>query len=283
MRTPTHGTMPPQPLLFWRALALCTLALLCHKAALAQDRLRISGTGSGTGGMQVLLTAFERTEPGIQGTVLPALGSAGGIRALIDGKLDVAVSNRPPNDKERALAPMQAMVYARTPLVMAVHKRLGVPAVTSDQLAALYGEGAPAFANGQRARPVLRVSDATDTAIVKTFSPAVAAAVDAAAARRGVLDGATDSDAADLIERTPGAFGPSTLALIESEKRPLVALVIDGVAPTLANLANGTWKQHKTLILVISEKPSPLVQRFVAFVQSPQARSILAAVGHGQP
>lgn len=264
-------------------LGLATLTALCPTAALAQERLRITGTGSGTGGMKLLLETFLRRHPGVAGDVLPALGSSGGIRALTDGKIDVALSNRMPTDKERALAPLQAVTYARTPLVIAVHKGLGISALTSAQLAALYGDGGPSFANGQRARAVLRLADATDTAIVKSISPAVAAAIEAAAGRRGVLEGTTDSDTADILERTPGAFGPSTLALIESENRPLVALTLDGVAPTLANLANGSWKPHKPLIMVLADKPTPLVQQFVAFVQSAQGRRIMAAAGHGQP
>ena len=266
---------------FAAGLALATLTV-CSTAALAQERLRISGTGSATGGMRLLAQAFVRANHGVQIEVLPALGSSGGIRALIDGKIDVAVSNREPNDKERGQTPLRYFTYARTPLVIAVHKDLGVTSLTSDQLAALYGEGAPSFPNGRRARPVLRISDATDTSIVKSISPAVAAAVDAAAGRRGMLDAATDSDTADLLERTPGAFGPSTLAAIESEGRPLVGLAIDGVAPSLANLDNGTWKQHKPLIMVLPENPGSLVQQFVAFVQSADGRRILAAAGHSQ-
>jgi phosphate transport system substrate-binding protein len=256
---------------------------LCSTITSAQERLRITGTGSGTGGMAVLAQAFVRANPGVQIDVSPALGSSGGIRALIDGKIELAVSNREPNDKERAMAPLKFFTYARTPLVIAVHKDLGVTSLTSDQLAALYGEGGAAFPNGKRARPVLRMSDATDTAIVKSISPAVAAAVTAATGRRGMLDGTTDSDTADLLERTPGAVGPSTLALIESEKRPLVALAIDGVAPTLANLSNGQWKLQKPLIMVMAEKAGPVVQQFVAFVQSAEGQRIMAAAGHGQP
>ena len=164
-----------------------------------------------------------------------------------------------------------------------MHKNLGVTSITSDQLAVLYGAGAPAYPNGHRARPVLRMSDATDTRIVRSISPAVAAAVDAAASRRGMLDGTTDSNTADLLESTPGAFGPSTLALIESEKRPLVALSIDGVSPSLANLDNGQWKLQKPLFLVMPEDLSPQAQRFVEFVQSTEGRFIIASVGHGKP
>ena len=98
-----------------------------------------------------------------------------------------------------------------------------------------------------------------------------------------MLDGATDSDTADLLERTPGAFGPSTLAAIESERRPLVPLTIDGVAPSLDNLANDRRKLHKPLIMVLPAKPSPQTVQFVAFARSAGGRRILAAAGHGLP
>jgi phosphate transport system substrate-binding protein len=258
-------------------------ALTAAQASTTQERLRISGTGSGTGGMQVLLDAFRAANPTALGEVLPAVGSSGGIRAVIDGKLEVAVSNRPPNDKELALAPLQSQAYGRTPFVLAVHKSLGVTQLSHEQVAALYAEGAATFPNGRRARPVLRLADATDTNIMKSISPAVASAIDAATGRRGMLDAATDSETADLIERTPGAFGPSTLALIQSEGRPLVAVALDGVQPTVANLASGKWRLMKPLYIITGPQSGPLAQRFVAFVRSAEGRRVLAAVGHAEP
>jgi phosphate transport system substrate-binding protein len=268
------------------ARLFCCAALLAAVpggVASAQEELRISGTGSGTGGMSLVLQAFRKANPGVAGVVLPAVGSAGGIRAVAHGKLEVAVSNRPPNEQELAIAPLRSQRYARTPFVIAVHKDLGISAIGSDQLVALYAEGAVQFANGRRARPILRLSDAADTAIMKSISPAMARPIDAATGRRGMLDGTTDSDTADLIERTPGAFGPSTLALIESEKRPLTALAIDGVVPTAANLTNGSWKLQKSLYIVTGPQSGALAERFVAFVRSAEGRRILNAAGHVDP
>ena len=134
--------------IIWRTLilGLASLTLTMASASLlAQERLRITGTGSGTGGMTLLAEAFMLANPGVQVDVLPVLGSSGGIRALIDGKIDLAVTNRQPNDKERSMAPLKSFTYARTPLVIAVHKDLGLTSITSDELAALYGEGAPSF------------------------------------------------------------------------------------------------------------------------------------------
>lgn len=264
------------------ALAMAASAAQCvAPAARADTRLRITGTGSGTGGMQILARAYMQTHPDVKVEVLPAVGSAGGIRAVIDGQLELAVTNRPANDKESAQRPLQSLPYARTPFVVAAHRDLGVRALSLDQLAALYAEGGASFPNGKRARPVLRLADSTDTELLKAFGPQVRAAVERAMTRRGMLDAATDTECADLIQSTPGAFGPATLAQLESEKRPLVALAIGGVEPSLANLASGRFPHHKRLLMVLPAQPTAGVRRFAGYVLSPAAQALLTAAGHG--
>ena len=264
-----------------RSLLLATAALaFCvspSRAALV-GVVRVNGTGSGTGGMRVLGRAFMDAHPGVMVEVQPALGSSGGISALLAGQIDVAVSNRLPRDAERAR--LVAVEYARTPFVIAVSRDLGVKALSTEQLAGLYEAGAVTFPNGRRARPVLRTSDAADTELVKSMSPVVAAALAQAAQRRGMLDANTDTEAADLLESTPGAFGASTLALIESERRALVALTLDGKVPSVDHLASGAWPFFKHLYLITTTSPSAEAQAFAAFVQSATGRQLLRSHGH---
>lgn len=266
-----------------RRLALCCALAWLTQAAFAQSVVRVSGTGSGTGGMRLLAQAFMQANPAVRIDVQPALGSTSGISALMAGQIELAVSNRPPKLAELATLPLLSIEYARTPFVVAVHKDLGVSALTSAQLAALFAEGAATFPNGKRARPVLRLSDDTDTALLKSFGPAVAAAVDAALTRRGMLTADTDSEAADLVERTSGAFAGSTLALIESEKRPLVGVAIDGKAPTVAALVDGSYPYFKPLYLIVNPQAALDTKRFAAFVQSAPGRALLRAHGHAPP
>ena len=265
--------------LAFRRVALCLLVAV-GQAAGAEEVLRVSGTGSGTGGMKLVATAFMAANPGVRVDVVRAMGSSGGISALIDGLLEVGVSNRPPNAAELAKAALVSVEYARTPFIVAVHRDLGLTAISSSQLAGLYGEGAVNFPNGKRARPVLRLSDATDTQLLQSFSPEVAAALEAVAKRRGMLNANTDSEAADLAEATAGAFTASTLALIESEKRALVALTVDGKVPSVANLANGSYPYFKSLFVIVGPKSGPNAQKFIAFIQSPAGRELLATHGH---
>jgi phosphate transport system substrate-binding protein len=267
----------------WRGLVAWGLgiALALASTARADPVVRISGTGSGVGGMQLLADAFMQAHPGTRVEVLPALGSGGGISALIAGKLDLSVTNRPPNPKELAEnATLRATEYARTPFVIAVHRDLGVTSLTASALAALYADGPATYPNGKRARPVMRLNDSTDTSLLKSFAPEVASAVDAASARRGMLNANTDSEAADMVEKVPGAFAVSTLAQIESERRPLVALSIDGKVPSAANLMTGHYPYFKSLFLVASAQSGATAQQFAAFVGSPAARKLLSMHGH---
>ncbi len=93
----------------------------------------------------------------------------------------------------------------------------------------------------------------------------------------------TDQDAADGIERVPGAFGAPTLAQIKSEDRPLRALELNGVAPTIQNAVAGRYPHYKRLYVVAQPKPTAAVQRFIAFLRSPSGVEILASNGHWTP
>ena len=273
----------PSPGRFFARLAFAgviALSAMAARAAPGDEPVRISGTGSGTGGMQLLAAAYMQANPGARIEVVKAMGSSGGINAVVDGRLELTVSNRAPNAAEIARTVLATVEYARTPFIVAVHRDLGITALTSSQLAALYAEGAATFPNGKRARPVLRLSDAADTQLLQSFSPEVARAVDAVATRRGMLNANTDTEAADFVEKTAGAFAVSTLALVESERRPLVALTIDGKVPSVANLANGSYPYYKALFLIAGPAATPATQAFAAYVRSAAGRELLGTAGH---
>lgn len=246
----------------------------------AAEDVRVGGTGSGVGGMRLVAEAFARQAGAPRVEVFPAFGSAGGIAALIEGRLDVAVSNRPPNATESQRGTFRVVEYARTPFVMAVHRSLGVQAMTGEQFAALYAEGAAVYPNGQRARPVLRLPEEIDSKLVAALVPAAGPLHESAQARKGMLRAATDAEAAEMVEKVPGAIAASTLAQIESERRPLVALTIDGRVPSTAALASGQYPHFKPLVLIVRANADTRTSRFIDFLLSEAGQAVLAAHGH---
>ena len=151
------------------AIAL-TLLLAVPVHGTAADEIKIGGTGAGLGTMRLLADAFARQVPEVNVSVPPSLGSSGGIRAVVGGALDIAVSSRPLKEDERKLGATE-IEYGRTPFVFAVASKSKVTAITNGQLADIYAGRLVNWPDGTRIRLVLRPAGESDTAQVKSMSP----------------------------------------------------------------------------------------------------------------
>jgi ABC-type phosphate transport system substrate-binding protein len=60
-------------------------------------------------------------------------------------------------------------------------------------------------------------------------------------------------------------------------------LTLDGVEPTAANGAAGRYPHVKRFFYITRTEASADVRRFIAFVNSPAGRDILARTGHWLP
>jgi len=263
------------------AIVLALVLAVCGAAAAAEE-MRIAGTGAALGTVELLAGEFSRRNPDIRITTIANLGSVGSIKAVSNGAIELALASRPLNERESKLGVSQ-LEYARTPFVFAVSAKSAVSAVTRQELADIYSGKVANWPDGSKIRVVLRPASDIDTAMVKGLSPAVAQAVAAAEDRPGVQYAVTDQDAANDLERIPGAIGPSSLALILSERRALRALQLDGVEPSVANAVSRAYPLYKRIFFVTGPKRSAAAERFVAFVQSPAGRKILTDNGHWIP
>ena len=57
-------------------------------------------------------------------------------------------------------------------------------------------------------------------------------------------------------------------------------LSLNGVAPWLKGAVNPAYPLLKPLYLVLRDDAKPATRRFVAFIQSPEGRSILEKIGY---
>jgi phosphate transport system substrate-binding protein len=89
---------------FIRFGAFAIAIFFAGKAAAAVE-VKIGGTGNALGTMREVAKAYSKRNPGAKITVLPSLGSGGGIKAAADGAIDIAVSSRPLKDDETKVGP----------------------------------------------------------------------------------------------------------------------------------------------------------------------------------
>ena len=272
--------MPRNPCGFFIALlfAALSIALSCDRAQ-AETIVRIGGTGSGLAAMHELAKAYSKKHPEVAVKVAPSLGSGGGVAALRQGALDLAITARPLNDAELGQG-AQAAEYARTPFVFAVHGKVPVTDITSQQLIDIYSAKTVKWSNGTPIRLILRPLNDVDTKILKRLSAGLQRAVQLAHERPGMTVAVTNQESADAAARVPGALACATLTEVVAQRRPVKILSYNGVAPTLKNLANGSYQPVKTFYLVTSSKTSAAARHFVSFINSAQGRTILAATGN---
>ena len=281
--------VPPErsrehPLRFYcsRLLAFAIAVAAFAGEATAAEEIKIGGTGNALGTMKLLGAAFGKRNPDMRVTVLPSVGTSGAVKAVPKGALDIGLTSRHLTEEERKLG-MISVEYARTPLVFAVSTKTRVRVLTLDQIADIYSGKTANWPDGSLIRPVLRQAGDDTTRQIKDLSPALDKALSAAEQRPGMPFATTDQEAADKTERIPGALGVMALALINSEHRPLRALTLDGVEPTVGNAASGKYPHAKQLFLITRSDPPAAVKRFVAFMRSPAGREILIRAGNWIP
>ncbi|MHB9074758.1 MAG: PstS family phosphate ABC transporter substrate-binding protein [Desulfobaccales bacterium] len=265
-------------------LALALLPAALAGLGMAADRpviLKIGGTGGAYGGMKALAQAYQQQNPQVKMVFPPTLGSAGGIKAVLSGAIDVALSTRPlaPGEIQRGAV---EHVYARTPFLFATPYQQGAAAsrLTLNDIAAIYSGKISTWPDGTPLRLVVRPEVDYDAVLLKRMSPEIAKAVNQAESRPGMRIAVTDTDNANRLMELQNSLGSISLAQIVADKLPLYTLSLGGVVPSLENLQNGSYPYSKSFSLVTGPSPKDEVRLFMQFVFSPQGQEILKQTGH---
>lgn len=251
-------------------------------ATAQEQEIRIGGTGAALGALKLLAQAYAATQHGVRISVLPSVGSGGGIKALLGGALQIAVSSRELTPAE-VTAGAAAVEYACTPFVFATASTNPVSSVTTQQLVDAYSGNKSTWADGAKLRLVLRPSNDSDTLALKAMSSVMRDAMLAAEQRKGHVVAGTDQEAVSSIASIPGALGTSTLSLILSEGAGVKALALDGVAPTVEAMVSGAYPLRRRLFVVTGPATTPQAHAFVAFLRTPAGTEILHKTGHWVP
>lgn len=258
-------------------LLLTILLVLCsgnRLAAAEGTTLRIGGTGGALGTMQIIAAAFTREHPEISVSIIPHLGTRGGINGVRKGAIDIGLAGRGLTPQELAEG-LQNVPYARSPLVFVTSHPSVQTSLTYEMIAGIYRGEIKRWPDGTTIRPILRPTGDIDILMLKAISPELQRAVQLAEAREGMIYANDDQENCDLLEKIPGAFGTSTLTQITSEKRSLTILPLNGLRPD-----SGVYPHEKVFHMVTGPRSAAVAVEFIAFVQSAAGRAILSRSGN---
>lgn len=239
------------------------------------ESLTIGGTGSSAPLVQILFDAYQTQAPELALRIIsPPLGSNGALKALAAGRIDLALVGRPVLAEELSEYG-EYFDLADTPFVMASRDGQRPSGFSLDELADVYTGSLRAWDSGAPIRLVVRGNFESDTLQLKSMSPHLAEAVEAAAKRPGMAGAGNDIETASLLAKTPGSLGPTTLGLLTSLGLRVTVFPLNGAAPSLVTLKSGSYPWFKRLTVVFPRQPSPAATRFAAFLRSAQAQDIM--------
>lgn len=251
-----------------RALALATsgaFAVVAGPGIAAGAILRVGGNGSATELLHVLGLEFHKRN-GTSFSIVPGLGSSGGILAAGDKALDLGVSARllKPEESKGELVTSQ---FARTPFVFAT-SYVQPGSLSVRQIARMISDPQSTWSDGTPVRAILRPRGGSHTSLLARYFPEIGQAIDDARKRQDVPVAVDDRRNAEMAERTPGSLIAITMAQLKLAPRHLHVIALNGVAPTLSNLEVGTYPFGRDFYLVHARAPSADVADFIAFVRS---------------
>jgi phosphate transport system substrate-binding protein len=261
-------------------IVVCTLCTL-HVGVMnvsAAEPIRINGSGSGLFMMTPLIKAYTKAHPDVRITMEKPLGSSGAIKALLGGALDIAVSSKVLKPEELSMGAV-SREYGRTPLAFVTGKKGGKTDITTKELEDIYSGRLKTWPDGVPIRLILRPDSDIDTKILEGLSPEMGKAVKIAHSQKGMAVAITDPESDDAVAKTQGSLGAAALPAILADKAPLSVLALNGVKPTVATLANGTYPLAKDIRFVTTKNTPPEAVKFLEFIYSPQGRAIAGNAG----
>ena len=256
-----------------KILTLLMLACFWTTTAHAEETIAVNGTGENQEVLRVLAKKFESLHPGVKVDVPDTIGSGGGIKALQKGKTDLARTGRPLKDTEKS--GLVETMFGTSPAVFATHHGVKINNLTTAQILDIYsgkitnwkevgGPDAKIYPTsrepGDSARSLLEISMPGFkelTFVSKEFFTSGDAV-------KGVMEN----------ENTIGYF-----SMAATSAAGLTPLKIDGKNPVPGADGKTDYPHMISFYLVSTDKPTPLVQQFIDFCLSDEARAILLANG----
>lgn len=268
-------------------LAICLPVLLVlptapfvRKAAAAETRLVVAGSGTNLPVIWLLAQAFQHSHPRDNIYIPASIGSGGAIRAAARGMVDIGLISRDLQGTERGLG-LTVAPYARTAAVVAVHPSVKENDITFDEINAIYQGAKGRWQDGNKIVVLTREPEDSTIVLMEKKIPGFKDIYERSQRASRWKTTQTDQEMNEALVATPYAIGLSDFGAITADKLPIKALRVNGIAPTPENIRNGSYPFIKPLSFVYrKENLSPAARAFLEFVGSSHGQKILKAYGY---
>jgi phosphate transport system substrate-binding protein len=262
-------------------------------SALSQgSTIKIDGSSTVFPISEAMAEEFMAQNRGTQVTV-GVSGTGGGFKKFCAGELDITGASRPIKGSEADECKAKGIEYvqvevARDALTVVVNRSNPLTEITSEQLKKIWEPAAEGKitkwnqvdSSWPNAAMAL-FGPGTDSGTFDYFTAAIVG--EEGASRTDYTASEDDNTLVTGISGNVNALGYFGMAYYLENEETLKALSVDGIAPTPANVENGTYKPLSRPIFIYVKKSSltgnPQVRSFVEFVLN-NAPDIVPEVGY---
>lgn len=261
-------------------LGVLAIGLLSGQAATSDVQVRkieVAGTGDSQEVLRKVAGALEKKLPDVLIEVPDSVGTSGGIKALLAGKVDLARVARPlkVEEKEEGLT---YMMFARSPVVCAVHPSVAdINGITAEQILGIYSGRITDWtqlgsATSGKIYAIAREKGDSSFEVLSKFVPGLKEISEPVAKVTY-----TTPETVETLVRHKGTIG--FLPLSATLGTPLRVLAIEGIQATPETVTGGQYKLVVPLGIVYKGTLEGLGRQFVDFLFSLEGRRILSQGG----
>jgi phosphate transport system substrate-binding protein len=247
----------------------------------AEPAVRVSGSGAALPLVQKLAAAYSRQHPADRFAFDAGTNSGGGIRGVVQGTLDIGVVNRPLSEAE-ASDGLNVQPFAKDAVVFAAQTASSVRGLSTADVQDVYGGVRTDWEQLGGARGLILILDRDPDEPQR--SQFLLPLLDGRPVQARTIMLTSVPDMLQTLEGTPNSLGYTTLtALRIRQAKQVRVLALDGVVPGREALLAGTYPWYLTYSLVTRPEAPPAVERFLAFVRSPEGQTALAEYDAAAP
>ena len=260
------------------ALAAILLGLMASAGARAES-VTIPGSGNNEFLLGALARAFNASQGAHTVVIPPSSGTAGGLRAMEERTTAIARVGRPLKDSEHRPG-VDYVALGHDAVVFVGGAGVTVKSLSAAQVVDIFsGRTANWSALGGKSAPIRAIErESTDASrqVIAARVPAFANVQYADSVKVVHLD----PQLIELLDRYPSSIAFINRSALGAARSKVNVLAFEGVAPTPANLASGTYPLRMTFGLIVrKEGLGPGATLFLAYIQSAAGAAIVREHG----
>ncbi|MBF0481492.1 MAG: PstS family phosphate ABC transporter substrate-binding protein [Desulfovibrionaceae bacterium] len=253
-----------------KKLALITAVLVLALAlpAMAETEIKIDGSTTVLPIMQKMVEAYMKENPAIKMTVSGG-GSGNGIKAILDGTTDLAMSSRKMEEKELDMAkekgaPAMPMAIAIDALVPIVNPANPVANLTIEQLRGIYtGKITNWKEVGGEDKQIVVISRDTSSGTYEAWSELV---LNKEKVFPGALLQASSGAVKEVVSKNKFAIAYDGYGYVDKSVK---AVSVNGIAGNPDTASNGTYPVSRNLFVITRGAPQGELAKFVDYIMNP--------------